>query len=111
MSRESKFRVGRLDGDRFLVLHPDGRIIEVRGEIAVPFLRIAKGGRAGAVNLPEPMNSVDTEHDLGWLWEPTFVKESESRTYPVSRITPEQRREIARKQTERAMRKMGYGSW
>lgn len=102
---DQRFRIGRLKGDRFLVMHPDGRMIEVCGEIAAPWFRIDRGASTVVVLLPEPMSSEETEQDLGWLWENEGVQGNPPNDrYRINRLTREDRRRLTRPLTEAALR-------
>lgn len=99
MSKRDKptlFRIARLDGDRFLVEHPNGEIIEVRGEIAYPFLRITKRDGIVALPLPEPMAHRETEHDLGWLWDHPEWAQTQSDRPEIIRVLRSPYRQINR---------------
>lgn len=74
MSKSAKFRITRLYGDEILVEHPDWGEMAVMGQLRPPFFAISRGDQVVAVPLPDVGASMETEHDLSWIWDDYYAE-------------------------------------
>lgn len=108
-----RFQVARLDVERFLVLHPDGRVIEADCKFNPPCSLVVQRSpkRIVVVDVPrEPWHSITVLQDLGWLWE---VQDDPREPTPLDlqRSTRKHRLAMARKRARNRTVPPGYGGW